>query len=120
MSKAITQFKPGTSGNALGRPRGFAGVAKRIMRETRDGAELVEYALGVWRNPSSDSKDRWAAFAWLSDRGLGKPLQTIDLSAAIEEVPSGPPIDLSRLGADELAQLESIYRRALAPEPIDV
>src|SRR6266852_2755481 len=71
----------GHSGNPHGRPKGFAGVAKLIMKATRDGAELVEWALCVWRDPIIEMRHREEAFKWLSDRGLGKPLQQLELGA---------------------------------------
>ena len=79
-------FTKGNSGNRAGRPKGFAGVAKLIATETRDGAELVEFALQVFRDEDADMRDRQAAHAWLSDRGLGKPVATIDLHAAVTPV----------------------------------
>lgn len=66
--------------NRSGRPKGFAGVARMIMAETRDGAELVEWALCIWRDERLDIKDRMAAYQWLSDRGLGKPVQMTELA----------------------------------------
>lgn len=83
-------WQPGESGNRAGRPKGFRGVARLIMQETCDGAELVEWALEVWRDPSRSFGERQAAHAWLADRALGKPLQSMDLSASLE-VSAGLP-----------------------------
>jgi len=76
-------WQPGQSGNRAGRPKGFAGVARMIMRETHDGAELVQWALDVWRDPQRAHAERERAHAWLSDRCLGKPLQQAQLLAVI-------------------------------------
>ncbi len=67
-----------------GRPRGFRGLAKLVAEETRDGAELAEFVLGIFRDPDADPKMRWDALTWLSDRGFGKPIAVSDMSIAIE------------------------------------
>jgi hypothetical protein len=73
-------FVAGKSGNPSGRPKGFAGVARKIMSETRDGDELVEFALSVWRDTKRTMQERMEAHAWLSDRALGKALATHDVT----------------------------------------
>lgn len=77
--------------NAGGRPKGFAGVAKLIMAETRSGAEMVEFALKVFRNKPRGGKGKGAktppysldaqvwAQQWLTDRCIGKAMQIVDL-----------------------------------------
>jgi len=106
MPKESTQFKPGNKGG--GRPKGFRGVAAMIMRETRDGAELVEFALRVLRDVGEDHDNRWAALQWLADRGLGKPLVSVDLAAEVGVHDAGamPTIDLSKLSVESLRVLD--------------
>lgn len=60
-----------------------------IMSETGDAEELVRFALDVLRNEEAEMRDRLAAHAWLSDRALGKPMQTLELSAHVEAVRGG-------------------------------
>lgn len=83
-----------------GRPKGFKGVAKMIMRETRDGRELVEFALKVFRNEEGEysHQQQQDALDWLSDRGLGRPMQMIDLAAALEVDVADRPRVIDALG----------------------
>jgi hypothetical protein len=108
------RFVPGTgSPNAAGRPKGFAGVAKLIMAETNDAEELVAFALRVLRDDEAEMRDRLAAHAWLSDRALGKPMQTLELSAHVEAV-RGTQLDtravIARLSDNALRELVAASR----------
>ncbi len=109
-----TSFLPGQSGNLLGRPRGFAGVAAEIMRQTRNGAELVEWALDVFRDTKRPHAERAAAHAWLADRGLGRPVSVVDL-----EVRAGDGVrrDFSHLSD---AEIDEVLARTRGRLPIDV
>jgi hypothetical protein len=71
-------WQPGQSGNEAGRPKGLAGEAKMIMRETRDGAELVERALTVGRGPKRPMREH-GAHEWLRDARLGRALGQYEL-----------------------------------------
>lgn len=66
-------------------------MARMIRGETRDGAELVEFALRVWRGEvdgMDSEKSRMWAHDWLTDRAIGKPLQSVDmLLGAVEITP---------------------------------
>lgn len=88
-----------------GRPKGFAAVARAIMRETSDGLELVQWALAVWRDPKMEHThaERAAAHAWLSDRALGKAIASVDLVAAVDVQTSMPTLPASwrELPADQ-------------------
>lgn len=70
-------FKPGQTGNPGGRPKG---LAELVRRETKDGAELVRFMLGVLRGRKQPLRYRLEAAAWLADRGFGKALQQMELS----------------------------------------
>lgn len=103
------RFVPGHRSNG-GRPKGFAGVARMILTETRDGAELVEFALETLRNEENEMRDRLAAHSWLSDRGLGKPLQSLELHGV--NTPATPVRNFDSLPLERrrelLAQLRAV------------
>lgn len=104
------RIAPGHSGNKAGRPKGFAGLAAAIRQQTKDGAELVEWALLVWRDPNVPLNVRWDAFVWLTDRGFGKPLTMIDLNASLAQPKSA--LDLAVLAQDDLDAIEERFKRA--------
>jgi hypothetical protein len=101
-------FQPGDPNiNRSGRPRGFAGVARLIAAATNDGAELVQWALAVWRDPSREFSERQAAHQWLSDRYLGRPLQSLDMVASLD-VAVAVPANWDQLStADRLRLLDA-------------
>lgn len=72
-------FRPGQSGNPGGRPKG---LASRIREATRDGEDLVAFALRVFNAeiPGVKIEHRLEALQWLSDRGWGKPVQSVELT----------------------------------------
>ena len=81
----LRPFKPGTSGNPGGRPKGAAGFAERIRQATKEGQDLMAWALAIARNPKA--KDRMAAIKWLGDRGWGTAPQEITITG-----PEGGPV----------------------------
>ena len=64
------RFLAGQSGNPGGRPVGFHSY---IQERTRDGSELTDFVLSVFRNENAFNKERMDAATWLADRGFGKP-----------------------------------------------
>jgi len=68
-------FKKGQCGNPDGRPKNK--LAPIILRETRDGQELIDQALSVLRDKKAGLRDRAEARCWLADRGWGKSAQPI-------------------------------------------
>ena len=100
MALASTSWKGGQSGNPGGRPKGIAAIAKLIAKETRDGAEIVEYCLKVFRDANAKPKDRQDAANWLTERFIGKALQHVDV-----DVTTGRGIDMSKLSPAALAEL---------------
>lgn len=67
-----------TAGVGCGRPKG---LAERCRAATREGAEIVEYYLEVARDKAMKTELRLDAYAWLADRGWGKPVQAMDIEA---------------------------------------
>lgn len=112
-------FRPGQSGNPGGRAKvktdAARALARRIQEETRDGDELVEFVLGLYRYNDINAgtfhavhgvctvtlEDKKWAHAWLSDRGYGRPLQTIDLTGDGEPLPAiRIPVDMTPADLD--------------------
>lgn len=126
-------WKPGTSGNPAGTSRrqqtAARELARRIQQETRDGAEVVDFALAVLRagGPNAGSgpamhglvevtlvDKRWAA-EYLTDRGWGRAPQTIEFTSDGDPVPA---IVLTGATPDDLDAAERVLREALgAGEP---
>lgn len=125
MSGNAGAWKPGESGNRSGRPKGqrdaAKAIARRIQADTRDGAELVDFALAILRhNPTNAAectavhglaevtlRDKRWAMDWLTDRGFGKPIQPLDL---VDEPEAVAPLDLSNVSDEDLAVLERVLR----------
>ena len=71
----LRPFAPGQSGNPGGKAKGLASL---VRDQTRDGAELVEFMLGVLRGrKKAPLRLRMEAAAWLADRGFGRVAQPI-------------------------------------------
>lgn len=103
-------WQKGQSGNPTGRAKGFKGLAQEIQKRTNDGRDLVEFALKVFAGVALTEGGqtpklelRWQALEWLSDRGFGKPVQSVDLNVS----EGGPThMDLANATPEELAVLE--------------
>jgi len=109
------RFQKGGSGNPGGRPKGATEMARFIREQTRDGAELVEFALKIWRDPAQNDKSRQWAHEWIADRGFGKPLQAVDMQLTGDLTVEQSPIDLSKL---TIEQLETLAAIADEPPPL--
>ena len=69
-------FEPGNNANPSGRPKGFGHL---IREQTKEGQELVDFALSVLRGKRNAKLQlRMEALTWLSDRGWGRPAQPIE------------------------------------------
>ncbi len=74
------RFCKGNKANPGGRPKG---LAERARAATHDGADLIEFYLGIFNNKEQDVKYRIDAAEWLADRGWGKPVQTTELVGSL-------------------------------------
>jgi len=95
-------WKKGESGNPTGRAKSFA---RLIREETREGAELVEFALEVLRNKNkANIRMRFEAMYWLADRGWGRAVVKIDMEERLRQVAAEQGLDPE----DVLAAAESL------------
>ena len=78
---ATGRFVPGNRANPGGRPKGLAAL---VRAETRDGAELVAFMLGVLRAPKQPTALRILAAQWLADRGFGKAVQFVEADVSVD------------------------------------
>ena len=71
------RFLKGHKSNG-GRPKG---LAELVRSRTRDGAELVEFFLKVFKGEEGEEfKHRIEAAEWLADRGFGKAIQAHEVT----------------------------------------
>jgi len=123
-------FQPGVSGNPGGRPRG---LASRIRGATRDGADLVTFAMDVLnaKIPGVTMRDRLEALQWLSDRGWGKPTVSVELTGVQESVAPTMALSIFQMLANPdharrlqdatvraIGQAQAIEAPALPPAPL--
>lgn len=85
MPKEDTQFKPGQSGNPLGRPKGVARQARDLVGN--DPARLLQVLLDIAEDKGASRGERRAAAAEYLDRGWGK-------AASYSPVEDGDPLEL--------------------------
>jgi hypothetical protein len=130
---ANPNWTKGTSGNPAGTSRrqqsAARALAMRIQAETRDGAEVVDFALAVLRagSPTAGSgpamhgltevttaDKRWAV-DYLTDRGWGKAPQTIEIQTEGESMPA---IVLRGVTDDDLDAAERVLREGLGAGPV--
>lgn len=106
----------GQSGNPLGRPRSAVSVAKHASRETRDGAEVVDFLLATMRDESASRRERVQCALALLDRIAGKPLQPSEVAVALagEHVISYPSSWAEMSDGDRASWLLAHRARLLA------
>jgi hypothetical protein len=100
-----TRFKPGTSGNPRGRPRGDVELAQRIRAATSDGQEIVDEIMKLARNRRISPRVRLTAWLALLERVHGK--------APLEVILPLPADDSPRLHYDRLSDTQASILQAL-------
>ncbi len=98
---AETQFKKGVSGNPGGRTKAHREVARYIRDKTMDGKELADILLTIARNAEAEDRVRLLAVEALLDRGIGKPVQAVDLRVDGEIAVNEQPRDWSLIPIEE-------------------
>jgi Ser/Thr protein kinase RdoA (MazF antagonist) len=70
-----------------------------IREHTKDGEQLVDFMLRVFRGevPSAKLRDQMDAVSWLADRGFGRPVQGLNVETF--------EIDLTRLSDEQLERI---------------
>lgn len=95
-------WRKGQSGNPGGRPKG---LSRYIREQTREGEELAEFVLSIFRT-SKSGRERMEAASWLADRGFGKPRQGVELSGE-----GGGPVAVASLSIEDIDKLYAIVKR---------
>jgi hypothetical protein len=103
----LRPWPPGTSGNPGGCPRGFV---SEIRRATKNGHELVTFALRVLRDEQAEMRDRGWACSFLADRGFGKPTQAVELEGPAM-IPAAVLEDARQLFDARMARLQAAVAR---------
>ena len=70
-----------------------------IRESTRDGREIADFMLAVFRDKGNDLRMRADAATWLADRAFGKPSSA---STAIQDCERGATTDFSAYDATEI------------------
>ena len=92
-NSGLRPWRPGESGNPLGRPKGSRELAHLVLAATENGEELVKALLAVIRGEVPDLpgvqkgqvvrvSDRLKAVEILMDRAFGKAPQHLELGGA--------------------------------------
>lgn len=103
------QLTTGHAGNPIQRPRGARGMASAIMLCTRDGQDLIDWALVLWKDVDAPIEWRWKAFEWLSNRGAGAVASTQILNVT-QNISSGRA--LKALSDEEIEKIDNIFRES--------
>lgn len=122
-------FQKGQSGNPGGRPKGYAGLARKIKEFVgEDGDKLVAAAIRIMLNADGRARasDQMQAIQWLADRGFGKAVQPVEMGGGLVHVGLNGGFDLTRLTPDERDNLLGFLERACglgpgsSPDPLQL
>jgi len=121
VKKAPRGFQPGVSGNPGGRTKAHRELARYIREKTGDGTELADICLKIARNAKAEPRVRLMAVEWLGDRGIGKPVQAVELRLDTDNQPAEQDIDWSQIPLDQreklLEALSALDQIAAPAEP---
>lgn len=113
-------WEPGKSGNARGRPKNsLAAAVRRIVQVDELARAVYDIAfgegvkLGEITMPATFEQRRWA-IEWLSDRGYGKPVQSVELDAVVSGGES-TAVDMSKLTTEELKGMVLLLEKVVPP-----
>ena len=103
-------FPKGASGNPGGRPKGFA---LGIRQATKEGQELIDFMLRVFRGTEAGAEIEHQVMAatWLADRGFGKPVQSVHHAGGLTVLS-----DLSDAELEDAIALAAPRRHPTPPE----
>jgi hypothetical protein len=121
----LIPWEPGTSGNPLGGAISALGLAAEVRRRTQNGRQLVDFYMNLLEGRPIERPGRRAltpnldhmvvAANWLSDRGYGKPKETLEV---MDQSSQTQRLELlRRLSDSEREQLRALLQRALNPSP---
>lgn len=79
--------------------------------------EIVEEmrAIATGAHEDATARDQISAAAWLTDRGFGRPQQTVDVTSAGEKVGGGQvvvPLPVAEMSDEALANVRATLERA--------
>lgn len=113
-------FQKGVSGNPGGRTKAHRELARYIREKTDDGKKLADYCLKIADDEDQESRVRLLAIEWLGDRGIGKPVQAVELRIDDAPTESEAPIDWTKIPIEErerlLAAMEALDAVAASSE----
>ena len=96
MARSSTLFRPGTSGNPGGRPKGLS----EVIALAREHTELaITTLVDIAKQTKAAPAARVAAASALLDRGWGKPAQAIQATttnaSAVVMLGKGDPVEIA-------------------------
>ncbi|MCC6811728.1 MAG: hypothetical protein IT381_30130 [Deltaproteobacteria bacterium] len=104
------RFAPGQTGNAGGRPAIVAEVRELAQSYCADAIATLHRLMTT----SDDERVQVAAAMALLDRGIGRPVQAVQVTNNATEVGERERLDLSKLPPDEFQQMRALMMKCRA------
>lgn len=106
----LRPWKPGQSGNPLGK----AGVfGRRVRHATRQGRDVLDFLLAVMRDEKEATRHRLQAASMLLERGFGR-VHPADELPGVRHVETHNTLNVSMLSDADLEALHALVSRATA------